>query len=93
MYIENEEFKPLVKDSKDLRKYFSKLDLSEDQIDDIFEYINHKSRGEPYPLEDTWNCNKWDDLDSIAIESSTSRVGETVDLDGVNFKVKNPRSY
>jgi len=37
LYIENEEFKPLVKDSKDLRKYFSKLDLSEDQIDDIFE--------------------------------------------------------
>jgi len=68
LYIENEEFKPLVKDSKDLRKYFSKLDLSEDQIDDIFEYINHKSRGERYPLEDTWNCNKWDDLDSIAID-------------------------
>lgn len=90
LYIENEEFKPLVKDSKDLRKYFSKLDLSEDQIDDIFEYINHKSRGERYPLEDTWNCNKWDDLDSIAIESSTSRVGETVDLDGVNFKGQKP---
>ena len=49
LYIENEEFKPLVKDSKDLRKYFSKVDLSEDQIDDIFEYINHKSRGERYP--------------------------------------------
>ncbi len=90
LYIKNEEFKPLVKDSKDLRKYFSKLDLSEDQIDDIFEYINHKSRGERYPLEDTWNCNKWDDLDSIAIESSTSRVGETVDLDGVNFKGQKP---
>ena len=50
------------------------MDLSEDQIDDIFEYINHKSRGERYPLEDTWNCNKWDDLDSIAIESSTSKL-------------------
>ncbi len=90
LYIENKDFKPLVKDSKDLRKYFSKLNLSETEIDDIFEYINHKSRGEHYALEDTWNCNKWDYLDSIAIESSTSRVGETVDLDGQNFKGQKP---
>lgn len=90
LYIENEEFKPLVKKSKDLKKYFSKMNLTEQQIDDIFEYINYKSRGERYPLEDTWNCNKWDDLDSIAIESSTSRVGETIDLDGINFKGQKP---
>ena len=90
LYIENEDFKPLVKDSKDLRKYFKNLKLEEEQIDDIFDYINHKSRGEHYALEDTWNCNKWDYLDSIAIESSTSRVGETVDLDGENFKGQKP---
>ena len=90
LYIENKDFKPLVKESKDLRKYFSKLNLSETEIDDIFEYINHKSRGDHYALEDTWNCNKWDYLDSIAIESSTSRVGETVDLDGENFKGQKP---
>lgn len=90
LYIDNEEFKPLVKDQRNLRKYFTDLKLSEEQIDGIFSYINHESRGEHYPLEDTWNCNKWDDLDSIAIESSTSRVGETVDLGGTNFKGQKP---
>lgn len=90
LYIENKDFKPLVKATKDLEKYFSNLGLSQSQIDDTFEYINHKSRGERYALEDTWNCNKWDDLESIAITSSTSRVGETVDLDGDNFKGQKP---
>ena len=91
LYIENKDFKPLVKDQKELRKYFSKeCGLSDDQIDDIFDYINHRSRGDHYALEDTWNCNKWDYLDSIAIESSTSRVGETVELDGENFKGQKP---
>lgn len=90
LYIENKDFKPLVKDQKDLRKYFSKLNLNDKQIDDIFNYINHETRGEHYAFEDTWNCNKWDYLDSIAIESSTSRVGETVDLDGTNFKGQKP---
>lgn len=89
-YIDNKDFKPILKDQKELRNYFSNLKLSEEQIDDIFDYINHKSRGEHYPLEDTWNCNKWDELDSIAIASSTSRVGETVDLDGDNFKGQKP---
>lgn len=90
LYIDNKDFNPLVKDTKDLRNYFSKLNLTDKEIDDVFDYINHRSRGERYPLEDTWNCNKWDYLDSIAIESSTSRVGETVDLDGVNFKGQKP---
>lgn len=90
LYIDNKDFKPLVKDSKDLRKYFKGLKLEDEQIDDIFDYINHRSRGEHYALEDTWNCNKWDYLDSIAIESATARVGETVDLDGENFKGQKP---
>lgn len=91
LYIENKDFKPLVKDQKELRKYFKQqFGLNENQIDDIFDYINHRSRGEHYALEDTWNCNKWDYLDSIAIESSTSRVGETIDLDGENFKGQKP---
>ena len=90
LYINNDDFKPLVKDQKELRNYFSKFNLNEEQINEILLYINHKSRGEQYPLEDTWNCNKWDDLDSIAIESSTSRVGETVVIDDVNFKGQKP---
>lgn len=90
LYIENKDFKPLVKESKELRKYLSKINLSENEIDNLFDYINHKSRGEHYALEDTWNCNKWDYLDSIAIESSTSRVGETIEFDGKNFKGQKP---
>ena len=87
LYIENEDFKPLIKDSKDLRRCLKKYD---ENMDGLLNYINHESRGERYPLEDTWNCNKWDYLDSIAIESSTSRVGETVDIDGENFKGQKP---
>ncbi len=90
LYIENKDFKPILKDQKELRKYLSKLNLSDNDIDNILDYVNHQSRGEHYALEDTWNCNKWDDLDSIAIESSTSRVGETVMLDGTNFKGQKP---
>ncbi len=90
LYIENKDFKPILKDQKELRKYLSNFNLTDEKIDNIFDYVNHKSRGEHYALEDTWNCNKWDDLDSIAIESSTSRVGETVMLDGVNFKGQKP---
>ena len=90
LYIENKDFKPILKDQKDLRKYLANQNLNDEQIDDFLDYVNHRSRGEHYALEDTWNCNKWDDLDSIAIESSTSRVEETVDLDGENFKGQKP---
>ena len=90
LYIDNKDFKPLVKDQKELRKYLNNLGIDEEKINDMLEYINYTSRGEHYALEDTWNCNKWDYLDSIAIESSTSRVGETVDLDGENFKGQKP---
>lgn len=90
LYIENKDFKPILKDQKELRKYLSNFNLSDDDIDDFLDYVNHKSRGEHYAFEDTWNCNKWDDLDSIAIESSTSRVGETVLLNESNFKGQKP---
>lgn len=90
LYIENKDFKPILKDQKELRKYLSNFNLSDDDIDDFLDYVNHKSRGEHYAFEDTWNCNKWDDLDSIAIESSTSRVGETVLLNDSNFKGQKP---
>ncbi len=90
VYIENKDFKPLVKPSKDLIKEFAKYGVSEENCLELMNYINHTSRGEHYALEDTWNCNKWDDLESIAIESSTSRVGETVMVDEKNFKGQKP---
>ena len=89
-YIENKDFKEIVKPSKDIIKYFGKQGISEAKTLEILEYINHGSRGDHYALEDTWNCNKWDDLESIAIESSTSRVGETVMVDDRNFKGQKP---
>ena len=89
-YIENKDFKEIVKPSKDIIKYFGKQGISEAKTMEILEYINHGSRGDHYALEDTWNCNKWDDLESIAIESSTSRVGETVMVDDRNFKGQKP---
>jgi len=89
-YIENKNFKEILKPSKDLIKEFEKRGISESACLELLEYINHESRGERYALEDTWNCNKWDDLESIAIESSTSRVGETVMVDGRNFKGQKP---
>ncbi|MXR07579.1 site-specific DNA-methyltransferase [Mycoplasma hyorhinis] len=90
LYIENKDFKPIIKDTKNLRKYLQNLEISNEKINSIFNYINYESRGKQYTLEDTWNCNKWDDLDSIAIESSTSRVGETITINNINFKGQKP---
>lgn len=90
LYIENKDFKPILKEQEKLKKFLDSLHLSEKEIADFFDYVNHRSRGEHYALEDTWNCNKWDDLDSIAIESSTSRVEETVMIDNENFKGQKP---
>lgn len=90
LYIDNEDFQPLVKPTQELQKYLKNMKLSDKQIDNLLNYINHESRGERYPLEDTWNCNKWDLLESIAIESSTRRVEETVMLDDENFKGQKP---
>ncbi|OOQ25371.1 restriction endonuclease, partial [Helicobacter pylori] len=41
----------------------------------IIKIINHETRPERYPLEDIWNGNEYDDLNSIAIVSYS---GETV---------------
>jgi adenine-specific DNA-methyltransferase len=90
IYIENKNFKELVSLNEDIKKQFKQHGISEETTKELFEYINHTQRGERYPLEDTWNCNKWDNLDSIAIESSTSRVGETVSLEETNFKGQKP---
>lgn len=80
VYLQNNDFAPILKDSKDLRKYLINQGMTEQKINDFLQYINHTSRGKHYPLEDIWNCNKWDKLNSIAIDSSTSKVEETVDI-------------
>ena len=90
LYIKNEDFKPILPATKEIKKIFKNYNIDEEITEKICEQINHKTRGERYPLEDTWNSNKWDDLNSIAIESSTSKVKETVDIDNENFKGQKP---
>ena len=65
VYLQNNDFAPILKDSKDLRKYLINQGMTEQKINDFLQYINHTSRGKHYPLEDTWNCNKWDELNSM----------------------------
>lgn len=91
IYIENKDFAPLLTNSE-IKSAFKELNFPEDKINDFAYFINHKNRGERYPLEDTWNCNKWDKLNSIAIDSSVSRVEETMELDNENFKGQKPET-
>ena len=75
-YIENKDFKEIVK-LETLRKAFElyHIDIAPDQLSKLASYINHGSRPEKYPIEDTWNSNEYDDLNSIAI---VSFAGETI---------------
>jgi adenine-specific DNA-methyltransferase len=91
IYIENKDFAPLLTNSE-IKSAFKEFNFPENKINDFAFFINHKNRGERYPLEDTWNCNKWDKLNSIAIDSSVSRVEETMELDNKNFKGQKPES-
>lgn len=89
VYIENTEFKPLVS-RNEVVNAFKHVGIDQEKVDNFLQYINHTGRGEHYPLEDTWNCNKWDDLNSIAIDSSVARVEETQVSNGENFKGQKP---
>ncbi|WRD47290.1 site-specific DNA-methyltransferase [Helicobacter pylori] len=90
-YIENKDFlQPLTKN--EVQNAFKKFSFPQEKVDDFLTFINHENRGEKYPLEDTWNSNKWDKLNSIAIDSSVSRVDETIVIDDENFKGQKPES-
>ncbi len=73
-YINNESFKPLVKYEK-IKDKLTELGLNRQQQIDLLNFINHTNRPEKYPIEDVWNGNEYDDLNSIAIVSFS---GETV---------------
>lgn len=90
LYIQKSEFKKILPETKVIRDLFKRYGLSDKEIDEILYKINYEMRPDKYPLEDTWNCSQWDDLNSIAIESSTKRVEETVVIDGRNFKGQKP---
>lgn len=69
-YINNADFKELIK-----KESLKELSITSKEKDDIVEIVNHTSRPERYPIEDVWNGNEYDDLNSIAIVSFS---GETV---------------
>lgn len=68
-YIENKDFKPLLKKTSKVIEKLEKLGLDKVQQNTLFEFINYENRPEKYPIEDTWNSNEYDDLNSIAIVS------------------------
>ncbi|WRC54337.1 site-specific DNA-methyltransferase [Helicobacter pylori] len=73
-YIENKDFKELIKIEK-IQSNLDNLGIDREKQKNIIEIINHETRPERYPLEDIWNGNEYDDLNSIAIVSYS---GETV---------------
>ncbi|MDR1942094.1 MAG: site-specific DNA-methyltransferase [Endomicrobium sp.] len=89
-YIENSNFKELVKIEK-IKDKLTSLGLSKEQQIELLECINHSNRPERYPIEDVWNGNEYDDLNSIAI---VSFAGETVSkmLDDKSKELKGQKS-
>ncbi|WRC82051.1 site-specific DNA-methyltransferase [Helicobacter pylori] len=73
-YIENKDFKELIKIEK-IQSNLDDLGIDREKQKKIIKIINHETRPERYPLEDIWNGNEYDDLNSIAIVSYS---GETV---------------
>lgn len=81
-YIDNADFKPLVKPSPALSAKLESLGLSSAQQKELLQFINHDNRPQRYPLEDTWNCNEYDDLNSIAIVSfSGEKISKLLNID------------
>lgn len=89
-YIQNENFKEVVKFEK-IKNIGAKFGLSKSQQTELFEFLNHTSRPDRYPIEDVWNGNEYDDLNSIAI---VSFAGETVSklLDDKQKEIKGQKS-
>ncbi|MBH0272175.1 site-specific DNA-methyltransferase [Helicobacter pylori] len=90
-YIENKDFLQLLT-KNEVQNAFKKFSFPQEKVDDFLTFINHENRGEKYPLEDIWNSNKWDKLNSIAIDSSVSRVDETIAIGDENFKGQKPEA-
>ena len=90
-YIENKDFAPLLNQTE-IKKLVEHFKFDKNLVNDIYKFINHDMRGERYPLEDTWNCSKWDKLNSVAIDNSTSRLEETIMYNEENFKGQKPES-
>ncbi len=89
-YIQNKDFKPLVKKEAKLSEKMSELGLNTNQQNELLDFINYINRPDKYPLEDTWNSNEYDDLNSIAIVSFS---GEKISkLLNINQEFKGQKS-
>ena len=80
-YIQNKDFAPLLS-KKEINDIFKEFKFDEKLKEDFDDFVNHRNRGEKYPLEDTWNCSKWDKLDSVGISIESNEkvlriVGQT----------------
>lgn len=81
-YIANENFRPLVKKNSEVTAKFESLGLDRSRQKALLHFINYENRPERYPLEDTWNSNEYDDLNSIAIVSfSGEKISKILDID------------
>lgn len=90
MYIENRDFKPIVKNTPQLREKLRELGLSPREGRELINFINRQNRPDRYPIEDTWNCSEYDDLNSIAIMSfSGEKVSKLLSIDQ-EFKGQKP---
>ena len=74
IYIDNSNFKELISKNK-LADILCDYDMDKKQISNIYNKINFDTRIKRYPIEDVWNANEYDDLNSIAIVSYS---GESV---------------
>ena len=80
-YIDNKDFKPLVKKDAKMSQKLIELGINEDKQKELLEFINHGNRPDRYPIEDTWNSNEYDDLNSIAIVSfSGEKISKILDI-------------
>lgn len=73
-YIENRDFKNLVDKEPNITQKMDDLGLGRESQKELLDFINHGNRPERYPIEDTWNCNEYDDLNSIATCSLGARA-------------------
>ena len=73
-YLYNIDFKEYI-DEKTLINKLKEYGIDKNKSKSIANFINHENRPKKYPIEDIWNGNEYDDLNSIAIMSFS---GETV---------------
>ncbi|HEF2526613.1 TPA: site-specific DNA-methyltransferase [Campylobacter jejuni] len=90
-YIHNKDFAPIL-NKGEINNIFKNFKFDLNLQESFYNYVNHEMRNDKYAIEDTWNCNKWDKLNSVAIDNATSRLEETVVYHNDNFKGQKPEA-